>query len=94
MEARYEGVELLLHSLLNFPFRDQSAERSEKVSSQIQADSNQSLLDIFMLVFVSDSNIAAIRYEVDCVSLPKFLIVNRKGELNDAIDIVLSADGE
>lgn len=60
----------------------------------VQMKSSVDILDVSLLVFVCDRNLTASRYQVNRLRLSKLVIVNAKGQVNNAFDIILKCPGQ
>lgn len=89
VEARHEGIELLLDTLHDLPFRNQPAIWLA-VSSGWRLGWFHSL-NVLWLVLVGDGNIPATGYQINSATLAKLLIVNRKCEFHNSVNVIIPA---
>lgn len=85
MESSDEGLELLLDTFLDTPFRDESS----TVSGSSTEKQTINLLNVFVLVLICDLDIVAPGLQLDAHSLAKPFVVCRKRQLERVGDIVV-----
>lgn len=88
VEALDKGVELLLYTLLNTPFRHKPA-KYVSIGSQNKAGQDGNILDVFLLVVVINWDVSSSRLQVNSLLLTKDFVFNGKVLENDIVNVVL-----
>lgn len=90
IESFFEGLELLLHALVDAPFCNKAFGTSLVWISQPIVDICY-ILYVFFLVFFCHFNVATSRLEIDSDDLTESIIVSRERKFKDICYIVVSA---
>jgi hypothetical protein len=91
VEACNKGIELFFDPLDNLPFSDEPVNR---VSLCSFSSTENDLLNVFPLVFISDLDVTSTRLEIDCSSFTKLLVFDSERLVEDVCDVVVQCPGQ